>query len=157
MISIRRNIFETNSSSSHSLSISHNYITVDDLVVEDDDVHTECGEFGWGVEEYLNTSTKLSYLITVVAESTIGTTWWDGDTFEDFMIKDLYETDEFQEIKEVVCSHEHCSDLIVDSLRGYIDHQSKPISMRSFLADYGLSIEEFLYGNVKLIIDNDNH
>lgn len=157
MISVRRNAFETNSSSSHSLSISPNYITVDDLVVENDVVHIKCGEFGWGVEEYLNTSTKLSYLITVVAESTIGTTWWDENIFEGFMIKDLYETDEFQEIKEVICSHEHCNDLIVDSLRGYIDHQSKPISMSSFLADYGLSIEEFLYGNVKLIIDNDNH
>ena len=51
---IRHNIFETNSSSSHSLCIgvsnelSPSYLTIDYV---DNCVHVEFGEFGWGYDE----------------------------------------------------------------------------------------------------------
>ena len=51
MKTIRQNVFETNSSSSHSLCIksikdlNKSYLTISD----DDLIHVDFGEFGWGI------------------------------------------------------------------------------------------------------------
>ena len=59
MIQIRRGVFETNSSSTHSVSISHknsSYYDPSSLNVfideYDNKVHVKFGEFGWEVESY---------------------------------------------------------------------------------------------------------
>ena len=75
MKQIRRNVFETNSSSSHAISFSSSNHNLDytQLVPDIDGViHTWFDEFGWGYYGYADTNSaqvKLSYLITQICET----------------------------------------------------------------------------------------
>ena len=66
---IRRKVFETNSSSMHSLTVEKlgvtEYLHVDEV---ENKVIVNYGEFGWGYDEYTDPETKLSYLITMLAQ-----------------------------------------------------------------------------------------
>lgn len=79
---VRRNVFETNSSSMHSLSIAKRgvteYLHVDECTNK---VVTEFGEFGWGYDEYNDPETKLSYLVTMI-----------GESHNCYSIEEIYET-----------------------------------------------------------------
>ena len=138
---IRRNVFETNSSSMHSLTVTPNG-NMDNLIVDEyeNKVITEFGEFGWGYDSYCDAATKLSYLMTMIIELNR-----DCSSLEDF-----YELADFKRVSKVVSSHCHCD--------GYVDHQSV-CSIDSLLSDYGeCTIEEFIFDTgVVLTIDNDNH
>ena len=156
MIQSRRNVFETNSSYSHSISISNDIETDNNLEVEGDKVYCRAGEFGWEIEDYTDAQTKLNYLITMAAATTVGTIWTGGGV-DEILIEEFIETDDFKEIQECVCKVTKCKELVVESLDGYIDHQSMYNSMREFLADNDLTIEQFIFGDVLLHTDNDNH
>lgn len=59
---IRRNVFETNSSSTHAICITkkkNNYKLPDHI-------DFEFGEFGWEYDEYRDVDNKASYLITAI-------------------------------------------------------------------------------------------
>ena len=83
MIKLRKNIFETNSSSSHSLVYSKkdrktkypleldaNHGCYDD--VEKDLLCVRFGEFGWGPAILVDPRDKLNYLMTQIAAEVIG-------------------------------------------------------------------------------------
>lgn len=57
---IRRNVFETNSSSTHSICVTKNNILNDKL----DSIEFTIGEFGWECEEYSTPYMKAQYLYT---------------------------------------------------------------------------------------------
>ncbi len=64
MQQIRKSVFETNSSSTHSISIdSHGDI---ELITPDDDgyIYIDIGQFGWEEETHHDFATKASYLAT---------------------------------------------------------------------------------------------
>lgn len=159
---IRRNVFETNSSSMHSLTVTPNG-NMDNLIVDEyeNKVITEFGEFGWGYDSYCDAATKLSYLMTMIIELNR-----DCSSLEDF-----YELADFKRVSKVVSSHCHCDGIkVVSNIGkcswndnyndhdGYVDHQSV-CSIDSLLSDYGeCTIEEFIFDTgVVLTIDNDNH
>ena len=166
MKTIRQNCFETNSSSSHSLCIksikdlNKSYLTISD----DDLIHVDFGEFGWGYERTNDQYDKLSYLITMLVET-------EGNGCKSK--QDLYQTEGFQLINKVISNYCNCKGIWIDSKLepspwnenyldhdGYIDHQSCEdySSIQSFLNDYGITIEEFIFcDTIELIIDNDNH
>lgn len=163
---IRRSVFESNSSSTHSLQISINdtwsTLEVDEF---ENKVITEFGEFGWEVCNYRDAATKLSYIVTMLAE-----------THEDCCsMEELYETEDFKLINDTVAEHCHCDGIIIDSNivvseylwdgkvhkygdhDGYIDHQSV-MSISNLLDEYGCTMEEFIFNTgVVLHTDNDNH
>jgi hypothetical protein len=58
-IQIRQGVFETNSSSTHSICIARN--ETPDIPQS---LHFEYGEFGWGEDSYYDTNRKASYLYT---------------------------------------------------------------------------------------------
>lgn len=65
----RSGVFETNSSSTHSLSISTNTSSMIDpplpeSILIEGEVHVFPGEFGWEQETYYDVDSKLSYLYT---------------------------------------------------------------------------------------------
>ncbi len=164
---IRHNIFETNSSSSHSLCIgvsnelSPSYLTIDYV---DNCVHVEFGEFGWGYDETNDQYDKLSYLVTMLVET-------EGNGCKS--MDDLRNAEGFKLIEGVIKEYCKCDGIIIDSdikpatwnenyidHDGYIDHQSCEDyhSLQHFLNDYGITIEQFVFNSdIKLIIDNDNH
>ncbi len=163
---IRRGVFETNSSSMHSLTVRkegmNGVLPVDEGTNK---VVVRFGEFGWGYDKYTDPWNKLSYLVTMVVET-------HGDCYS---MNELYETEDFQKINDVVAAHCCCDGVLIESElkqaeswdgtktydwnehEGYIDHQSVE-GIDSLLKSYGCTIEEFIFDEgIALIIDNDNH
>lgn len=155
---IRRNVFETNSSSTHSFTYGN---TNNDLVVQDDDyVHTSLGEYGWQVEDYSNSRDKLAYILLVAASFNGVSFWYDRDTTYEEKIETLKESEDFQRIEDAVKYKMNCEGIIIDEYaEGYIDHQSLwHDSFGEWLDDTGASdVEDFIFGNVVLHTDNDNY
>lgn len=160
MIQIRKNVFETNSSSTHSLVISKKERSYDySLPVDDDGTLTiTFGEFGWGPELLIAPIEKLSYLVTDrsglydIPEELKNA---DDDAIYDFIME---ESEAIKDIVEVVKSC--CPEVkevrfeLGDSWNpfGYVDHQSQGTSY-----DMDLSIEEIVFSNkVIIMIANDN-
>ena len=143
---VRRNVFETNSSSMHSLSIAKRgvteYLHVDECTNK---VVTEFGEFGWGYDEYNDPETKLSYLVTMIGESR-----------NCYSIEEVYETNDFKKINDVVSARCECDGIEIKNVDGYIDHQSID-TIDNLLKEYNCTIEEFIFDKgITLVIDNDN-
>jgi len=168
---IRRHVFETNSSSTHSVCISkgdigNSYLFVDD---EDNKVHVSFGEFGWGYDTLTSQTEKLSYLCTMLMET-------ECKKFEN--VDDIYQTIGFNQINDCIKEKCNCDGVVFDDeievrsyeyqgktytyldKDGYIDHQSCEgyANINDFLNDYGTNIESFIFNNnISVIIDNDNH
>ena len=142
MKTVRHNTFETNSSSSHSLTIGGSVVRPSKL--KDTNTYTiHGGEYGWGYETYSDPAFKISY---TAVEALSTNNEFLKDWLED-IIKEMYGVD------EVVFDFS----LDYDGKDwSYIDHQS-----RGTVADSVSSKEElkqFLFGdNSILTIDNDNH
>ena len=159
---IRQSVFETNSSSTHSVCIHRKNLTCDSniRVQSDNCVHVNLGEFGWEFEVYCSAKEKLSYILTLLTEVNGINHWCDTQTYKHQELMDeICNLDEWSTIKKCVCSHCNCEDLIVDSFNGYIDHQSYEDyrSVQDFLDDYGITLEEFIFSsNVELNTGNDN-
>lgn len=158
MLKIRKNIFETNSSSTHSLVISKKDRGYDyNLPVDEEGVLTiSFGEFGWGPEILKYPHEKLSYLIT--DRNSIHYDWQNPPSEKEFEYM-LSQDKRVQEIIEVVksCCPEvkevkyEFGDNKYNPL-GYVDHQSQGTSYES-----DLSIEDIIFSNkVIIMIDNDN-
>lgn len=64
MIKIRRNVFETNSSSTHSICITRQKL----LEELPDSVDFKLGQFGWEPKIYTQTKDKASYLYTAICQ-----------------------------------------------------------------------------------------
>jgi len=164
MKQIRFSVFETNSSSMHSVSIGKGYDEETSSLNFDDDeskVVGHFGEFGWEEEYYNDADTKLSYLLTMIAEH--------ASTIEEF-----YNSDDFIAVEDVIKDKLNCDGITIPEdeykissyrsgetyldINGYIDHQSMYSSIFDFLNDYNLDLEEFIFNsNVELVTDNDNH
>ncbi len=179
-IAIRRGVFETNSSSTHSVSIIgrdkdthtielNDVPEIDSLVVDEryNKVLSHFGEFGWGPEVYNSPAVKLSYLLTMVAMT------------EAKYIKssnEYFNTEGFKTINDAVANRCNCDGVFIDDdikissyktnpsitwidIDGYIDHQSYNIdwSLADFLSSYDVTAEEFIFDkNCILFISNDN-
>lgn len=157
---IRRNTFETNSSSTHSFSYCRD-CCVNDLYADEFDnrVHTRLGEFGWEIKDYYEASSKLSYILLVAAHFTDHWFFSYDDFNEEY--ESFKETEHYQNIEEAVKLHINCDGIVIeDGSRGYIDHQSLD-GCRTFdewLNDAGVSsIEDFIFGDIILHTDNDNY
>jgi len=130
---IRKDVFETNSSSTHSISISDTDELLETLPVNEDGVVTLTGgEFGWGYEEYNDAITKANYVAVDYQHS----------------------YSKLALLTEVIMEQTGCSSVVYDLDKdSYIDHQSSGTT-----AD--LSKEElrlFIFNpKSDLIIDNDN-
>lgn len=154
IINVRKNIFETNSSSMHSVSVINTDLAESELRInEDGNIHVELGTFGWGYDEYFDQYTKLSYLATMCFGNVY--TGISENEFEKRMT-DLKENPDWKNIVTSVCMHTGCKDVVIDYSDGYVDHQSL-LDIKTFLNENNLnSIEEFIFGDTTLIIDNDN-
>ena len=184
MIKIQKRIgvFETNSSSSHSISLDTRDINnlkcslpVDNIDGEKV-VTMECGEFGWGPEQFNDAYTKLSYLLTYIFtfdeyidldEKKLSRQIknMDPTKYLDFFVKKQYinykKYEYFKLLEEII--FDICNaKLIVKISRGfnhfgYIDHQSTHIAQK-FLKRSKNEIMNFIFNpRSVLIIDHDNH
>jgi hypothetical protein len=159
MKQIRRNVFETNSSSTHSISIRKDYPLENSWLFVDDDgyIHAEFGEFGWEIESYTGQIDKLSYLLTMTTYFNDCDIWYaDAERVEN--IERFMQTDDFKQISDAVAEYTGCKGIVIDDSSGYIDHQSVYCStLDEFLNYNSTSILEFIFGGVVVHTDNDNY
>lgn len=136
---IRRGVFETNSSSMHSISIvgSSNYETgpfPEELVIKG-------GEYGWSAPPLMEYEEKLNYIATDYKD--------DDDSLE--MLKEVYQ--KYTGKKLIYNLSEGKYDI-------YIDHQSSG-TIDDYLCDCDdrrEGLKDLIFNkNKMIIIDNDNH
>lgn len=144
MKTIRQSIFETNSSSSHSITISRSSKLLDSIGLEDDgSVHIYPGDFGWGVDVFKDPETKASYCYTYA--------------------ENYAAPEKFNLLTEVLLEQTGAKKVIyhkeaepqVGSGAGYIDHQSQDTCEKAFRNKE--TLKRFIFNPESiLIIGNDN-
>jgi len=141
MINKRTNVFETNSSSSHSISIASSG-TLDTLEMDENATITlNGGQFGWGYDEYCDALTKANYCAV--------------DCHKDSRMEQM--------LIDVIMEHTGCREVVLNIETdwnsgnwSYIDHQSQGTSHEAFCDKE--TLKQFIFNpNSWLIIDNDNH
>lgn len=154
MIKTRQNVFETNSSSTHSISIaSGSTADLTDLPYVNDEgiVNISTGEYGWEIETYRDCDDRLSYAATYALRN------------ED------YECKEVEMLEEVIREYTKAEIILFDGCNantnsestsfhdhGYIDHQSIDDAAEIFTSKETLA--QFLFNpNSYFETDNDNH
>ena len=169
MKQIRRNVFETNSSSSHAISFSNSKHTLDYTQLIPDIygvIHTWFDEFDWGYYGYADTNSaqvKLSYLITQICETNDCPRPWCCKEYElQEAAEAVMETDDFKMLEEDIIStlKEHgipAEKIIVEANQeGYVDHQSV-CAIRNILPDECGTYSDFVFDKgYDLLITNDN-
>lgn len=143
---IRQGVFETNSSSSHSLVIDGNSTDFDTIVPDDDGLlHFELNEFefGWGYEKYTDPWTKAVYCLIDIA-----------------CIKDPNARTKYYEMfYRVVREHTGAEHVTWDNeaTNSYIDHQSVGTARAEAFFNSN-TLKNFIFGKESyLVIDNDNN
>lgn len=153
MINIRERLFETNSSSCHSIILSSKDRGYDyDLPVDENGTfHVGFGEYGWGPEILRTPTKKISYYIT----DQINHPWNDEDKQK--VLEDFYKKDSIIKLIDLIkskCPQVKDVKFEYDDKDfypfGYIDHDSVGTSG-------DLPIEDYIFNNgAIIIIDNDN-
>jgi hypothetical protein len=112
----RQSVFETNSSSTHSISISDKSDFTTIHPEADGNIYLNGGEFGWEVEEYRDPLTKANYCA----------------------IDNASNEERIEMLKRVIKEHTKASDVVINfnvddwqaENHSYIDHQSDGTSER---------------------------
>lgn len=116
MIKIRKNMFETNSSSVHSIVYSKEGLEESKLAKDKDNyILASYGTFDTDTRYYNTQAEKLSYLLTQIFYLAGG---WNEDISDDYR---------FEELEEIVCKYAHADGIrVLSGIEPYIDHQSVP-------------------------------
>lgn len=144
MKQIRSKVFETNSSSSHSLTVAPAEVVDFSTFISKDQAKegvlvVEYGEFGWEKDYHYDFRTKLSYLLTDIKCST-------GSD-------DISGTSQFAVVQELI--KEKLGVSLEVSGDGYIDHQS--VGTAVYLVDDTQELSNFLFGSSSYVeTGNDN-
>ena len=139
---VRCGVFETNSSSTHSLSIAHGAEAKDELVVEGGVLRIYPGEFGHGPERYYDAPVKASYCLTWAKNH-------GGEAALSLLRQVLQEQTGADSVEFVEADDE-------DYPWGYIDHQSENKCRAAFVDATHLA--DFIFNpKSMLLIDHDNH
>lgn len=136
---IRMGVWESNSSSSHSLSISTYETLVYPYWNKEKTLYLTQGEFGWEYAVYSDVWSKVKYAYTLAKG------WQDSVPKYLEMLLEVLST-----IPNVGLILED------DSVDGYVDHESMDLAEDIFYSKNTLA--SFLFCSTsKVITDNDNH
>ena len=151
----RRNVFETNSSSSHSITIADSGVLKNHLVCVDNKIVSTGGEFGWGVEEFTDAKTKIDYLVTELFCNHV-----DKKGIHWKKLNDL-KRHRYTKLCKAVKDFTGCDlEIKVNNDEyfpiGYIDHQSRGVANEILDATVG-KIKRFIFNPKSvLLIAHDN-
>lgn len=163
MKNIRLNVFETNSSSSHSFVVNNDCLLSKEEVRKElyteDSIHISFQEFGWGYDEVKSVSGKLVYFIQQIferyghhffLEEDISSRVRSGKRFQDIYNLDEECINEINDLLDELGIEDRYDDLIFTNVDGYIDHQSiekySPVDAARII----------LNPSATIIISNDN-
>ena len=154
MVKVRHNVFETNSSSSHSVTITDGRLVPNEIPIEQNwnvcdgepTMMVELNGFcGWDNHE--TQMEKLAYIIMQIAYilDLHHANGFYGSPEEIAEAREkLYESDEFKELEEIICDHAGCKHIrLVDDTEGYIDHDSVCVDMYE-LKEWDIPCEGYL-------------
>lgn len=136
---IRLGIFETNSSSSHSITIDMKGARTAKIPLGDDGkCHIYTGEFGWEEEFYSDAPTKASYALTFAMH----------DAERQALLRSV--------IARAMGIKEEDVVFHADIGNSYIDHQSEDVCYKAF--DSNDALAAFIFAPTSALqTDNDNH
>ena len=174
MLNRRSKVFETNSSSVHTITIDSG--NVNDLVVETDGyIHLSLPYYGRMFDSFNNSYDKLCYAILTVCytrniylcgpsnneEMSVNEYLEECQHFKD-SVKDLMLLPEYREIEECVVTEINRQNRICRGIKIHmndsgIDHQSQEYnSIYEFLEENNIeNIHEFIFGNYTLNTGSD--
>jgi hypothetical protein len=147
---IRKSVFETNSSSSHSLTMSPGDIVAQpfsDAVLRSGLLQVGVGEFGWTYERFYTAENKIRYLLTQITRGEVP----ESDDIAG-SLRESYSS--FNLLCDVVKAHTGV-DIEVLPSSGYIDHESVGVGMELFQDEEKL--KQFLFSADSYVeTGNDN-
>jgi hypothetical protein len=139
---VRHGVFETNSSSCHSLSIGSSQVY--ESLTPDDEGTILLGyyEFGWEPHTYRGVEARLAYAYIYARD------WSRG---QDYMTL----------LKQVVFEHTGATKIVITNeegpYEGYIDHQSVEDGKLDYLLEDPLLLKSFIFDSYSYVeTDNDN-
>jgi len=134
LITIRRNVFETNSSAVHSLVISDEGMEPSNLPMDDDGyILVKFGSFGKDRRIFTSQEDKLSYLIT----QCYYLNHWD---------EDIYDNYHFRNVEDAICEYTGAKGIKIIGGEPEIDHQELPEYELKFVDEYNpSSIQSFVF------------
>jgi len=157
MIVTRRAVFETNSSSTHSICVSLDTEINDGLYVNPEGIcKIYPGEFGWGYSQHNDAASKASYMLTHVMSS----------KEQGYCLDEVKQTERLDMLRGVIQSVTGAKEVeFVPNTEeywkwGYIDHQSiesnggagEPVWQSPEV------LRRFIFSRESLLeIDHDNH
>ena len=130
---IRKGLFETNSSSVHSLCVK----VGSKIDTNIDHIYFDVGEFGWECEIWESTNIKASYINTLIR---------DCNLEEKF----------YPRIKEVLAKHNITCEFNTEKTDFYVDHSFEHIELLYDIFETDEKFLTFLLGEGAVITDNDN-
>lgn len=160
---IRDCVFETNSSSMHSVSV-HGNRSINKYYKLDKVIEIRLGEYGWSGDPLYDFPDKLPYAMLMVLYTEYpGFNPYDDDFVVDQ--EELKKLNGYKTLLEAIRKHDDCEAIAIKKKigfypYGYIDHQSYEdySSLADFLKDWNVDAERFLFDDdVVVYIDNDNH
>jgi hypothetical protein len=141
MKQIRKNVFETNSSSTHSICISTNA----ELIIPTT-IYFEFGEFGWEINTLNSISEKASYLYTAL---------YAGDRVDD--IENIFKILKSKNIEVTFEEALYEEDYIYPTNTGYVDHANELDEFLNNICNNENMLFQFLFSPLSFIITgNDN-
>lgn len=166
---IRRRMFESNSSSMHTVTVQGKK-NVDEAWIpnrsDDGVIKIELDEYGWNGDGCWSFRTKLAYALSMI----LHTEYPGFNQYDESFVVDsdvLHECLGYKLLMDTI--HKHipwCEEIEIKKRSdyfypyGYIDHQSYEDyhSLQDFLDDWNVDVERYLFDNgVVVHIDNDNH
>ena len=154
MIQIRKGFFETNSSSTHSITLGDvDKMSICTLLRPNIDgvVMIDGGsEFGWEQDIYRDSMAKSSYVWIIIRD-------WSEPT--DIFSPDSKSKEErLKMFENVIKNQTGCREIIYFDDSGYIDHQSVEGDECGWLFESEEVLRNFIFNkNSILETDNDNH
>lgn len=163
MKTARENVFETNSSSMHTVTVRgkgdiNNCYRINDIIKVYPD------EYGWDGDPCNDFDSKLAYAMSMM----LHTEYPGFNQYDEMFEVDQDILEDLQGYKiliDAIREHGKCEKIVVGRSGGYypygyIDHQSYEDyhSLQDFLDDWNVDAERFLFDDgVTVWIDNDNH
>ena len=144
MIKIRRGVFETNSSSSHSLT--RNYSQKTKSTFTEKSIEVLGGEYGWVMDVLSTPLEKLNYVAIACIEMD-----------SDWKPKNLNTSKRGKWLKKAI--KEYCgTEIILDNVGGYIDHNSTGmLGLPSIEKEFKEKVLDIIFDDSYIIVlGNDN-
>lgn len=156
-IQIRENVFETNSSSSHSLTITKDDMLIHNFPDEElsnGQVNILLKSFGWEQERLYTPSNKASYMLADCLDDDFKKTLSGRDgSFENLRDSIVENSSRGALVIEAIEAHTGC-EVFIQGGDCYVDHQSVGTSYQ--IPEEIDDITHFLFSNSCITLGNDN-